>query len=208
MLQILYVPRKKEKNILLPSIPAYKKEFVAEVCKYFERWTKGFERKGLLELSPEETISLLKKRRLSSAGVEIFGYASRFLATEVDYRALEKAENILAKGIKELEAYEVRAEELGARHELEGYVRLPPFSGIVGGRAPIEGEMIETKPSAYSSLELSRKDTEEYLFRLKGLLFSSYPWLVKGFKTRKEDKKFGIFLENLFSKGVSLYLRS
>jgi hypothetical protein len=141
-------------RLAVPEIPSYKRKFVELVGSYLcsrpDLQIVSDIRPNFRSFPYDGIKPVNRGRGISSAGVAIFGYASEFLDKNVNLQRLSEAEKALSKGLANLEKYEVREKSLAAVHDLKGYVDLPYFGGLIGGKAPIEGELQERKPSAFS----------------------------------------------------------
>jgi len=189
-------------KLIFPTFPSYKRSFVKEISEYLCCRPDFFRRYDFRKLSSKQIQAFNSKRKLSSAGVKIISYASKFLDEQIDLERLYEAEETLSKGINDLGSYEVTDRSLAAVHDLRGYVDVPPLSGLFGGRAPIEGEMEEKKPSGYSSFTLSEDTSKEYLSSLRKSLLETVIPLEKGFKSEEKDKNFEVLIKSLLSEKV------
>lgn len=190
----------KLEELVVPTFPSYKRSFVETIGEYLCNRSMFLQLDSKkFRITPVNTRLLNKKRRLSSNGIAIMDYVSRFLEEEVNPEKLGKAEKTLSKGIEDLKTYEVSEISLAALHDLRGHVDLPPLSGIFGGKAPIEGELEEKKPSGYSSFTLSKNDRKKYLSSLRKTLYEAYDDLKEGFKSDENDKQFEILVRSLLS---------
>ena len=200
-------------KLIVPTFPSYKRELVETIGEYIvngmdfssEMYFKYLYHQPDLDFSkfrfsPEEIRLVNSKRRISSVGIKILDYSSRFLEEEVNTEKLGEAKKTLSNGLEKLKNYEVSEKSLAALHDLHGYVELPFLGGIFGGLAPIEGELEEKKPSAYSSFNLSKDDKEGYISSLRKILYEAYDDLKEGFKSDKNDEKFEILVRSLLSK--------
>jgi hypothetical protein len=189
-------------KMVIPAVPDYKRNFVEIMGGYLCGRPMFY---NVIEfdfrlLNVEQIKAFNEDRRISSKGVDVMAYASKFLSERVDEKSLSKARTTLSEGIKNLENYEVRERTVAGRQNLKGDLNLPPYVGIAGGRAPFEGGIQETKPSAYSSFVLPKEQRSEYLSNLSKTLFGTFEDLKEGFKSESNDRSFEILIRSLLTK--------
>jgi hypothetical protein len=191
-------------ELVVPTLPAYKRDFVKTVGNYLcngflaSLYTSiGFDHFNFEKIVIcSNSVKLWNDRKISSYGIKILDHTSSFLEKEVNARSLDAAEKTLSKGIEKLSSYEICNITIGARHDLKGIVDVP----FLGGLSPMEGKLEEEKPSGYAQFSLSKTDRTEYLNSLGQTLFESYDNLRNGFKSSKNDKQFQILMNSLLSK--------
>ena len=197
----MVMEKSRLEELTVPELPSYKRDFVREMGKYLctrKIYSIPLEI-DFQKANTRQIRAINKKRKLTKAGVIIMHYSSKFLDNNVVPEKLAEASKSLYEGITRLEEYEVTDGSLSAVHDLSGEVVLPPLAGLVGGRAPIEGEMSERKPSGFSSFQLPDESSKEYLSELRKTLLNSVPPLEQGFKSQKKDKNFGLMLKSVFT---------
>ncbi len=201
------VSYKHEEKVLVPAIPSYCKEFVHASTRYFaipsfvvtHRLLRTME--SLLSRASPERIEVVLKRRVTTGyGVKIIEMTSRFFDERVDERRLKEAERILRKYRERLEDFMIDERVLRGKSRLEGYVRTPFLGGVFGGTFPIEGDVEEVKPSAFSSFELPKDRSQEYKDALSELCIELYHPMKEAFKSEEIDKNFKHLMECILPK--------
>ncbi|MEA3230083.1 MAG: hypothetical protein U9P44_04155 [archaeon] len=99
-----------------PAIPDYsnKKEIIYTIWQYLSQ-NPGTSRPAESDTDKvmSETLEINKKKKISSCGIEIIEYASKFIDTQINPEELKEAAAILSKGLKKIEEYENAAMEAG-----------------------------------------------------------------------------------------------